>query len=256
MDNTKYPSNIFLLLASSGLVLFLILSATLSFKDVIFEVFFPKPRSQAQEVETTQKVGLKIFYKNKMNEGILNVAQNESAISLIWNTPENTTDCVGKSWGKNLTDQTWDGPKNPKGGSFEVRPISKNNPYVYTIICSNAFGELGSDAVTINVGAQRQTLTPYIVTFETVINGQKYPSNIPLEVALGDKVNINWSSINTATPYSICVASGLINKNYKDSLNSQISEEWSINEKKIYRYSVFCSNEYSFSKQASIFVPI
>ncbi len=255
MNNTKYPSNIFLLVASSGLVLFLIISSTLSFKDAIFQLFFPKPRSQAQEIEATQRVGLKIFYKNKMNDGILNVAQKEQGISLIWNTPENTTDCVGKSWGISSTDQTWDGPKNPKGGSFELRPLDKNNPYVYTIICSNSQGMLGSDAVTINVGAQKQILAPYIVNFEVIINGQKYLT-FPREVALGDKININWSSLNTTTPYSICVASGSINKNYKNSLNFQVSEELSINEKKIYGYALFCSNEYSFSKQESIFIPI
>lgn len=251
-----------LLLVFFGLVAFFLISSTFPFRNSTFRMLFPKSFSRASEADKAPKVNLRISGKNIINDRVVNISKDDSSIVLIWTTSGNPTSCIGRSFGLTAQDDKWNGPKDPKGGQFSIKDLSINNPYVYTIDCSNSFGDADGSSITINVGAQNLSTSPYISTFDfylreakesfAYLNNQKFDSN-PQDISIGDKVIANWATLNTATPYSICISSGSFPQQYKSLKNYKFTEELSMESKKIYKYTIFCSNENSFAQNTQSF---
>lgn len=225
-----------LLVPAVGLLSFLLISTAFPFKNAILRTLFPKSFSRAAELDKTPKVNLRL--QGTINDRIVSVGKDHSPIILVWTTSGSPTSCLGRNFGLTATDNSWAGPKNPQGGTFTISSLSVNNPYIYTIDCSNKEGDADGSSVTINVGAQSFASEPYLTTFDVA----------PTEVAVGDKVAVKWSSLNTSTPYSICISSGSWTRGYKNIKNFKSTEELTIPESRIYKFTVYCSNEKSYTQ--------
>lgn len=243
-----------LLLAAVGLLTYFIISATFTFENKIFKSLFFKPRSFASELSSIPQVDLKIIYQDKSLDGALNLSSSDLPVSLSWTTTNNPTSCTGYSWGIHDQDNKWDGSKNPQGGTFTVENLSKANPYVYTINCTNFEGDGVGDSVSINIDAIPNLLPPYITSIKALNLKKTEGKSQPFIVKKGEKVLIEWSSLNTATPYSICVSSGSWPVVYKYQIDNTVSEEFYISQSKIHQFNIYCSNETSSAHQNLTFV--
>ena len=76
----------------------------------------------------------------------------------------------------------------------------------------------------------------------------------PLGINVGDKLVTSWSSLNTSTPYSICISSGSWPKGYKSIRNFKSTEELSIPASKVYKYTIYCSNENNFTQSSGVII--
>lgn len=242
-------------MAVFGLVAFLLVTSVVNFNDRIFQYLFSKPASRAQAVDETPLVDLKITYSGTIRDEVLDVPKNTQGITLSWTTTQNPVSCTGLGYGLTDKDESWNGPKDPKGGTFKIKKLNSNNPYVYTINCSNDQGDGSGDSVTINIGASDNFISPYITTFDIFLGSKNYDQASFINVKKGDVVTINWKTLNLATPYSICVVSGSVNKSFTSINGYKAREEIKIAGDKIFKYAIYCSNEHGFTKQSAAFFP-
>lgn len=239
-----------LLISAMGMVLFILTSSTFSFKDAILGGIYKKPKIMAGEVGPQSNVSLMIKHQGKEYRGALNVPLTNSQYDLVWKTQGQINSCVGRVWGLSDMDEAFKGVKDPNGGNFITKNLSKNNPYVYSIDCKDNKGDVFGDSVTINVGAQGFGVNgPYLTDVKTVISGIEFKGSSPVSTEIGSDIQIVWSSFNTKTPYSVCIATGTWPSVYKDLGNSTIYESFEMNEAKIYTYRIYCSNENSFTEE-------
>lgn len=242
---------ILLLISALGLLGFLLVSSTFSFQSSLFKALYPKPPSFAQ-LAGTPSVDLKVTYKDESFDDVINVSAQDLPLSITWTTTGGPTACKGFSWGVGDQDKNWDGDKNILGGTFFVEGLPKNTAYVYTINCANQNGDAAGDSVTINLGASSATLPPNLTSITAFQNGERLDLEKPLSVKVGDKIKIEWDSLNTQTPYSTCVASGSWPIIYENV--SFATEEFVIVDRKIHQFSIYCSNEQSNFKKSLTFL--
>lgn len=236
------------LLFALGGISYLLIFSNFQRRINIFGILYPKPKSLAKEELSIPSVDLKITYKDKAFDGIVNVSSSDTPLTLSWETQGSPTSCIGRVWGAGDEDMTWKGAKNPKGGQFITSKLNKNNPYVYTIDCKNDHGDAIGDSVTINVGATSVGINPYITGLNLTSQGKKSDSQLPIILSQGDTIQISWNSLNTKTPYSICIATGSWPTGYKNFANSNVSEQFTLDQSKIYKYTIYCSNESSYTQ--------
>lgn len=237
-----------LLIAIIGLLSFIIISNSFSFGNKLFRGLYPKKTSLAQQSLNIPQVDLKVIYQNSYHDGVVNIFPGESVV-LVWTTTNNPSSCEASSFGISDSDKSWKGKLDPGGGKLPSKKLPVNNPYVYSINCKNGAGDSTGDSVTVNVGAQKQPIAPYIIDFNlTDSDGEKYQSGETVPVSKGDKAQISWKSINTKTPYSLCVVNGSWPAGVKNLSDAEYKNTLSFNQSKIYTYSVYCSNENSFTQ--------
>ncbi|MBI2040405.1 hypothetical protein HYT18_05030 [Candidatus Microgenomates bacterium] len=237
-----------------GLIAFFLLSSTAPFKNTTLKSLFPKQFSRASQIDKAPKVNLRIAGRDIISDRVINVSKDDFPITLIWTTAQTPQGCIGRSFGLTATDESWAGPKDVGGGSFTIQKLDVNNPYVYTIDCSNAEGEADGSSVTINVGAQNLTNAPYFPSFDLILNDKQFPSTQVLDARVGDGLTVSWNSLNTATPYSICISSGSWPKGYKSIKNFKSQEKLTITAEKIYKYTIYCSNEQDFTQDTAVII--
>lgn len=239
-----------------GLLALIVISSVFQFNNRVFQAIYPKSRSLADVNSLIPGVDLKVSYNNELTDGVVDTTIEKTPLTLKWETKGNPSSCVGRSWGTVDMDKTWDGPKDPKGGSFVTRKLNVNNPYVYSIDCFNSTGDSSGDSVTINIGAQPNSLVPYITSLKLVTSsGKTYDSKEVISLNKNELFNIHWSSLNTDTPYSVCISSGSFPIGYKNVTASTVSDTYSVQTKKIHKFNVYCSNETSLTQNSlTIFV--
>ena len=253
-EQNSFKVKFLLAIGSLGLIFFFLIASTAPLKDLTLKTLFPKSFSRAQEIDKAPKVNLRISGKDIINERVINVSKDDFPITLIWTTSGNPESCSARSFGLSATDDLWAGSKNPQGGNFTINDLSTNNPYVYTIDCSNKDGDADGSSVTINVGAQDLTNAPYFSNFNLYLDDKEYLLSEPLGINVGDKLVTSWSSLNTSTPYSICISSGSWPKGYKSIRNFKSTEELSIPASKVYKYTIYCSNENNFTQSSGVII--
>jgi hypothetical protein len=246
---TKLRFNLLLTITAIGLIAFLFITTFIPFKNQQFSGLFPKSRSHASNIDQTPKVSLQIFSGNISRSGVVNLTGAESDLNLSWNVGQNPDSCFGQSFTPDGKDKDWDGVKDVKGGDVLLtNSFSKKGVYLYAISCANTFGDSDGDALVINVGASKNLLEPYITSLSVTSPNLK-EEGATVSSILNDSVTIEWSTLNTASAYSICAALGSwphIFTGKADLLNKQY---FTLSEKKAYKYTLFCSNENSISKK-------
>lgn len=257
MANTPAPLknySAYFLLSAIGLIIFLTIAFTFTFKAKVFQAF-KRPLSLAQEEVFPPKVDLIAGAMNSFRIGVLNVENGKSNITLRWKTENDPKICIGRFWSNVKSSDGWTGVKDVKGGTYTVTDNLQTGIYIYSIGCSNEFGDSAGSSITINVGAKQGSLQPHIVSFGVFSdNGQKYDINKQIQVSKDTGLKIAWSSLNADTPYGICVASGSWPTIYKNSSQREISEEFVLDQAKVYQYKIFCSNEYGYDQRQVLFI--
>lgn len=240
-----------LLLSVLGIIIFLIATSLFPFKNRLFALLYAKPLSQAAEPQNTPTVTLKI---EGINSKVISTQTENTPLTISWKS-SNVTSCVGRSWGITDKDQSWRAPKNPNG-SFKTAKLTKNNAYIYTIDCVNQFGDAAGDSVTINIGSPSAFQKPYITSFEVYnLKGEKLDTTKPVSISLGEKVKISWTTLNLSTPYSSCIAQGSWPTQYQNADKVEVVEQFLIDQPKIYRYSLYCSNELDLANKNLTIIP-
>lgn len=255
-NQTKPKSYVtYLLLFAIGLIIFFTVTFTFSFKDKVFQAFFQRPFSFAQSADGTPKVDLIAGVDNSFKRGVVNVENGKSNISLKWKTENTPQTCIGRFWSNLKKSDPWVGVKNTKGGDYLITDSLQTGIYVYSIDCSNEFGDATGSNITINVGAKPSYLQPHITSFQVFgDDNYQYSPGKPNVVSQNTKLNITWTSINMETQYGICVADGSWPTIYKNTGNLQIKESFTLELLKIYNYSIFCSNENGYDRQEISFI--
>lgn len=245
-----------ILLSCIGLVIFIAITFTFSFKNKVLKAFFPKQASLASDLQFIPKVDIKTSVDTSVRNGIISLSVNKGPITIKWTTSDNPTNCIGHSFGLSDQDKSWDGPKEVSGGSFSTKNLTTSNPYIYSIDCSNEKGDSLGSILTVNVGVTSQTnLRPYISHFEVIDSkGRQQDLSLPIITDRGDKIKISWTTLNTNTPYSICYASGSWPTGYRNIANNPVNEEFTLTDNKIYSYNLYCSNEFGYTYQSVNFV--
>lgn len=243
-----------LILVSIGLVLFFLVASLGDFKDGVFRSIFPRSQSRASLEDKTPIVSLNILYQENIVNNPYNISKYDGGITLMWSTQNNPAECLGRSYGLVDKDETWEGLKSVKGGVFIVKPLVSNNPYVYVLECKNEFGDSSGAAVTINVNPQQNNISPYFTNFEIYDTDQTLLES-PIATKQFEKLVVNWGTINTGTPYSICISTGSFPKEYHDIRNIQSIDTLEIKSPITQKFNIYCSNESGFTtKGVTIFV--
>lgn len=242
---------IMILISSIGIVLFIGVTALFPFKSKLFSLLYGKPISQAAEGPGIPSVELGIY---EIGQKHINLSRDKTSVKLVWKTT-NVKSCIGRSWGISDKDETWTGPKSTGGGSFDTANLTNNNAYIYTINCANEFGDSAGDAVVINIGASKSLQYPYITSFNVTVGGEKFDLSKPVLVNIGDNLKISWTNLNLSTPYSVCFASGSWPTIYQNSSKTEVVENFTLSEFKVYRYSLYCSNEAGITKKTVTLTP-
>lgn len=240
-----------LILFSLSILVYLSFASFAPLKNNLLSTFYPKTSSKAYELEQLPRVDLKANYKGALTDGPINISAeklSESSINLTWTNSGNITSCTGRVWEQLTAASSWAGPKDPRGGSLSLKLPTNPGSYIYTIDCSGPLGDADGDSITINVGGQKRSNLPYVVDFLGSYQNRTLDLNNPTDVPLGQKISLSWSTLNTATPYSICISSGSWPKKYLRQTNIRGSEEFIITERKVYKYTLYCSNESSFTQ--------
>lgn len=241
------------LISSLGIIAFLLVTSLVPFKSKLFSILYNKPLSQAAEGPSIPSVELLI---SNTSDKVLNVNPQDTPVTLSWKT-SNVVSCIGRVWGLPEKDISFAGPKDPSGGSFQTSKLTKNNPYIYTIDCANEFGDAAGDGVVINVGALKNAQVPYITSFDVVRkNGEKLDSAKSMIVAPGEEIEIRWSTLNLSTPYSLCFATGSFPTQYLNVSRTEVVDKLLLADPKVYRYSLFCSNEAGITKKVITLTPL
>lgn len=244
----------YFLLSAIGLLLFLTVTFTYSFRDKVFQAFFQRPLSFAQTADDTPTVELVAGSNNIFRRGFINVENNKSNIVLKWKTNKSPKSCAGRFWSNVKNSDPWAGEKNIKGGEYVVADQLQTGIYVYAINCLNESGDASGSSVTINVGAKSNYLQPHITSFLASSGDQQYELGKLNEVKQNTKVAINWAGLNTGTAFGICVANGSFPTIYQNTGNFQVNESFTLDKRKIYKYSILCSNENGFDNQEISFM--
>lgn len=240
----------FLYIAALGVILILFVTSSFEFKSKFLSFLYPKPNSFAADLGNIPSVDLKIIYNGEAYDGVLNVPPLKASYTLTWQVSDTAASCIGRVWGLSDMDETWKGEKDPAGGNFNTKILEKNNPYVYTIDCKNDNGDSLGDSVTINVGAQNTNTAPQLTDLKKVVAGQNLDINTPAVASVGDILQFSWSSINTKTPYSICLATGSWPTVYKDTAFNTILENFQLDKSQTFNYTIYCSNEGGYVQKA------
>lgn len=256
IDNESVRINLFqfsLFLALLGVLFIILTTSTFPFKNRILSAIYPKPKSLAVGESGVPQVDLKVVVDGKAYDGILNVPLTNSSYTLFWETKGNPTSCIGRVWGISDQDDSFKGPKGISGGRVQTKVLDKNNPYVYTIDCQNEAGDSTGDSITINVGALSSRLDPSITKLVVRTGGNNLTLASPIELSRGETITLEWQSSNTNTPYSVCIATGSWPTGYKNIGSSTIVENFILPDKKVYNYTIYCSNESSFTQRGVSF---
>lgn len=242
--------SVYLLLFAIGLLIFFTISFTFTFREKVFKALFQKPFSFALEEDETPKVELFAGINNSFKRGVANVENGQSNISLIWKVENDPKSCQGKFWSDAKQTDQWSGSKDIKGGEYLISDALQTGIYVYSINCSNQSGDSSGSNLIINVAAKPTNVQPHITSVSVESeDGKQFEIDKLNPVNQNSKVNISWSSLNTETPFSICIASGSWPTVYRNTGNLQIKESFSLDKAKIYKYSIFCSNENGYDNQ-------
>lgn len=240
--------HIVMLIFAFGVVAFFLISSIFFFRNKLFGRLFVKYATFAAAEELVPKVDLKVEYRGNVGDGVLNINSQDTPVKLTWATSGNPNFCRGRSWGLNEMDKSWDGEKDKLGGEFTTSNLVSNGPYVYTIECRNEGGDSSGDSITINIGASSLYQKPFITNlYLEEGNLQKGKAQELIDIGNSENINIAWSGINLTTPYSICVASGSWPINYKNVGPDLVKENLKVTDSKIYKFSLYCSNESSFA---------
>lgn len=240
-----------LLISGAGIILFLGVTAVFPFKSALFNMLYGKPISEALEGPSIPTVELSI---DGTGEKQRNLTIQDTSLKLVWKT-SNVKSCIGRAWGLIEKDEMWSGVKDPEGGVFKTGNLTKNNTYIYTIDCANEFGDAEGDAVVINIGAPKLSQGPYITYMEVSRGSEKFDLNKPVTVSLDDEINISWTNLNLTTPYSACFATGSWPTEYRNASKTEVVETFKISDPKVYRYSLYCSNEAGMTKKTVTVTP-
>lgn len=243
----------YFLLFAIGLLIFFTIAFTFSFKEKVFQAFFQKPFSLAIEEDSSPKVNLIAAFGNIFKRGAVNVENGKSNIILRW-TAENAKVCLGRFWSNVASGSGWVGSKDAKGGEWEITDALATGIYIYSINCSNESGDSFGSSVTVNVGAKPSNLQPHITSFQAFEGDNKFDLNKLNQINLDSNLKITWSTINTETPYGVCVANGSWPTIYKNTANLTIKESFVLDRAKIYKYSILCSNENGYDSQEISFI--
>lgn len=245
---TSLKVNLFITVSAVGLIAFLLLTTLLPFKDSLFVSLFPKQRSHANTIDQSPKVTLQLNSRNIIRQGVVNLVGGEPDLKLSWSVSQNPVSCVGQSYTPAGQDAAWDGQKDIKGGELMLTTnFPKKGVYLYAISCANSFGDSDGDVLVINIGSASNLVEPYITSFSAT-TGNQTSENSVLYANLNDSVAINWATLNTNSPYSICVTVGSWPQIFKNGQQSY-HQELVLNERKAYKYTLFCSNENTFTKK-------
>lgn len=245
----------YFLLSAIGLLIFFTITFTFSFKDKVFQTFFQRPLSFAQEANYVPKVELIAQLGNSFKAKVFNIDKGKQSIILKWKTEESPTSCTGSFWSNVKKSDEWAGPKNVKGGDFTITDDFQTGIYIYSINCANEYGDSLGSSIVINVGAKRNNLQPHLVSFQVRDReGNLIDTAQPKQIIKNTNLRISWSAMNTDTFYGICVASGSWPTVYRDMGRSQVNETFTLDKAKIYQYQILCSNEYGYNQHKVSFV--
>lgn len=248
-------SRIYLPLSAIGLLIFFTITFTVSFKDKVFRTFFPRPLSFAEESSIVPKVRLLAGVDNTFKTTVFNIPEGKRDIELQWKTEGDPLNCAGGFWSNLKKDDPWAGPKDKNGGSLTVSDDFKAGIYIYSINCTNEFGDSAGSSITVNVGASSNSLRPHLVSFQALgTDGQSLDTSKPVSLARDTSLQISWSVINTETTYGVCVATGSWPTIYHDTGSMQIKEAFILDRAKIYQYQIICSNEFGYDTHMAAFV--
>lgn len=244
----------YFLLSAIGLLIFFAITFTFSFKDKVFQAFFQRPFSFAQSTDDIPAVDLIAGTGNTFRRGVVNIESNKSNILLKWKATKSPTQCRGRFWSNVKKSDAWTGEKDVKGGEYMISEVLPAGVYVYSINCSNEFGDATGSSVTINAGSKPSYIKPYLISFQASTDSRPYDLTKPNQVSRNTKIEINWSGLNMTSPYTVCVANGSWPTIYHDTRNLEIKESFVLDQPKIYKYSLFCSNENGYATQEVSFV--
>lgn len=242
-----------ILISTVGVLLFFLVINYFPFKDVLLNALYPKSKSYAASKLKIPQVDLKIAENGVEFDGILN-SEDTRKYSLIWKIEGDAAGCVGRSWGISDSDESWNGTKDINSGSFTTKILDKKNPYVYSIDCQNAAGDAAGDSITINIGAKKNDQKIYLTQLEVSPKDKKADNLLNITLPKLSSVNLQWSLINSQTPYAICVATGSWPAGFKNLSNNTIFETFTLDLAKVYTYTVYCSNEGSHTQNTAIIV--
>lgn len=247
-------SKAYFLLFAIGLIIFFTITFTFSFKDKVFQAFFQRPFSLAADSDNTPKVDLTAAVDGSYKRGVVNVEKGKSNILLNWKTENNPESCTGRFWSNVKKNDSWVGAKDVKGGSYVITDSLNPGIYVYSLDCANEFGDSSGSSLTINAGGKQTYLKPHITDIQVSLDNTQINPGKPIVVNRGTEVTITWSAVNMETPFGVCLATGSWPTIYKNAGNLQIKESFKLDKLKIYKYSIFCSNENGVDKQETSFV--
>lgn len=254
-QSSSKSATAYFLLFAIGLLIFFTITFTFSFKEKVFRSFFEKPFSFAMDEGNSPMVELTAGVDNLDRSGVVNIDNIQPKIVLKWKTGNLPGGCFGRFWSDSRESDQWTGPKDPKGGEYALAETLTAGINLYSINCSNEFGDSSGSTVVINAGAKNSNLEPRITSFQATgeDNKQYEPSKLNV-VRAGTVIKISWSGINLATRYGVCIANGSWPTVYKDIQNKQIKEEFRLEKGKTYQYSIFCSNESGYDSQSISFI--
>lgn len=240
---------VYFLLFAIGLIIFFAITFTFSFRDKVFQAFFQKPFSFAENTDNTPRVDLTAGVDSGFKKGVVNVENGKSNISLKWKTENSPANCAGRFWSNAKRSDSWTGIKNAGGGEYVIADSLQTGIYVYSINCSNESGDSSGSSITINVGAKPSYLQPHLTSFQVSGDDGQYSLDKINKVRLNTKINITWNTVNTETSYGVCVANGSWPTIYSNTGSLQIGESFILDKAKVYKYSLFCSNENGYDRQ-------
>lgn len=238
----------YFLLSAIGLLIFFTVTFTFSFKDKVFRAFFERPFSFAQGTEDIPTVDLIAGADNTFRRRVMNIDTNKLNILLKWKTTKSPTRCRGRFWSNVKKTDAWTGEKDVNGGEYTISEDLPAGVYVYSINCSNEFGDATGSSMTFNVGAKPSYIMPHLTSFQASTDNRPYDLTKTNQVSLNTKIEMNWSGLNMTSLYTMCVANGSWPTIYRNG-NLEIKESFVLDQPKIYKYSLFCSNENGFDTQ-------
>lgn len=245
----------YLILSAIGLLIFFTITFTFSFKDKVFRTFFPKPLSYAEESNFVPTVKLLAGVDNSFKTIVFNMPEGQRNITLKWKTEGDPLRCAGSFWSNVKKGDSWQGPKDKKGGSLTISDNFQAGIYIYSINCANEYGDSPGSSITINVGGSQNGLQPHLVTFlASGTDGKPLDISKPVTLKKDTNLQISWNALNTETTYGVCVATGSWPTIYSDTGSLQVRESFILDKAKIYQYQIICSNEYGYDTHIASFV--
>lgn len=252
--NPLKNSQVITLLFAIGLLIFFTITFTFSFKEKVLYTFFPRNLTLAEGEKTLPNVELTAQIDNSFKNRLLNVAPGSSNITLKWKTGNNPISCTGSFWSNTGTDEGWAGSKSSREGSYKISQILQNGIYVYSINCQTEVADSSGSTIIINVGSRPNNLQPSIISLQVIDEkNQVYDIDQINQLPINSKAQIVWSSLNTDTPFSVCVASGSWPAIYQNTGNITVRETVLLDKSKTYQYKISCSNEYGYDSRTISF---